>query len=63
MSIRLKSMQMPPRVAAKWPSRDVPPEYAVTGIVLLWQTFMISLTSSVLAGFKTANGTSPGRLA
>jgi hypothetical protein len=58
--MREKSMQIPPRVAAKWPSRDVPPEYAVTGMRLSWQIFMTALTSRVLAGLTTQNGTSPG---
>ena len=58
--MREKSIQMPPRVAAKWPSKLVPPEYAVTGILRMWQTAMIRLTSSVEAGRMIIDGRSPG---
>ena len=54
--VRLKSTQTPPRVEIKAPGRLVPPEYAVIGILLLWQTRAIELTSSVLPGSNTKDG-------
>lgn len=49
-------MQIPPRVGEKWPSRLVPPEYAVIGSFLSWHTFTILLTSSVLKGRTIRKG-------
>ena len=50
LSIRLKSITMPPRVAASAPEKLVPPAKAVTGIRIREQIFMIELTSDVLEG-------------
>lgn len=53
----LKSMHIPCLVAVSAPEKEVPPEYAVTGICRREQIFMISLTSDVLRGVTTMAGT------
>ena len=56
LSIRLKLMQIPPRVEVNAPPKLVPPENAVTGIRRRKQIFMISLTSDVVLGCTTRAG-------
>ena len=56
LSMRLKSMQAPPLVESNEPGKLVPPEYALTGILLLEQMRIMSLTSCVLLGKSTSAG-------
>lgn len=49
-------MLTPPKGAAVWPSRLLPPLYGIMGTFHLWQMRAIVLTCSVFRGYATAMG-------
>ena len=54
--MKAKSMLIPPKGAAKFASRELPPEYGIIGILYLVHIFAIWETSSVVFGYATATG-------